>query len=425
GSEVRVTGKPVTLVFEYQDQDGLSVRKAITFEPDSYVFKLAWDVERGGQQLNPTIVWGPALGPVATPPSSYHQRPQAMLYRSGKVERWNAGDLREAPVQEAQFRYVGVDEHYFAVLALPEATSSVARFEPFEVPIPGADERAVFVSWSIRVARPQTSLRFFVGPKDFDILQQTDQELVRTINYGVFSWLAVPLLRALKGINAYVGNYGWSIIILTVLINLLMFPLRHKSVVSMRRMQELQPQIKAIQDRYGKLKTTDPARQKMNVELMNLYREKGVNPASGCLPMALTMPVLFAFYSLLSQAIEIRHAPFALWIKDLSVHDPYYVTPVIMGATMLVQQKMTPTSADPAQQRMMMIMPLVFLFMFLWAPSGLVIYWLFSNLLAIGQQYATNRMIGAAVPVAPRPPAQRQLKKVGGGRTETAGKSGE
>ena len=155
----------------------------------------------------------------------------------------------------------------------------------------------------------------------------------------MFSFLAVPLLRSLKWIDAFVGNYGWSIIILTVLINVAMFPLKHKSVVSMRKMQELQPQVKAIQDRYSKMKMTDPGRSKMNEELMALYREKGVNPASGCVPMLLTMPVLFAFYAMLSVAVEIRGEPWALWIKDLSQHDPYYITPLLMGATMFWQQR--------------------------------------------------------------------------------------
>ena len=161
-------------------------------------------------------------------------------------------------------------------------------------------------------------LRFFAGPKDFDVLEKTDRDLVRAIHFGMFAWLVVPLLRALKWVNGYIGNYGWSIIALTVIINLAMFPLRHKSVVSMRKMQEIQPEVKAIQDRYAKLKMNDPARQKMNVELMNLYRERGVNPASGCVPMLLTLPVLFAFYAMLSVAIELRGAPFVGWIKDLS-----------------------------------------------------------------------------------------------------------
>jgi len=179
----------------------------------------------------------------------------------------------------------------------------------------------------------------------------------------------------------------------------------------MRKMQDLQPEVKAIQDRYAKLKMTDPGRQKMNVELMNLYRERGVNPASGCVPMLLTFPVLFAFYSLLSQAIELRGAPFFGWIHDLSRYDPLFVTPLLMGATMVWQQKLTPTSADPTQQKVMMFMPIMFTFMFLWAPSGLVIYWLVSNVWAIGQQYLTNYMIGPPRARAARPPGERRVKK--------------
>src|SRR5438874_5630422 len=204
---------------------------------------------------------------------------------------------------------------------------------------------------------------------------------------------------------------------------MVMFPLRHKSVVSMRKMQEVQPEVKAIQDRYAKLKMSDPARSKMNVELMNLYRERGVNPASGCVPMLLTLPVLFAFYAMLSVAIELRGAPFIGWIHDLSAHDPLFITPVLMGVTMMIQQRMTPSTADPVQQKMMMVMPVVMTTMFLWAASGLVIYWTVSNIWGIGQQMITNRIIGPAPVRTLRPPAERQVKNakpVGGGKTEQA-----
>ena len=187
------------------------------------------------------------------------------------------------------------------------------------------------MAFSAAFDAPPASLRFFVGPKQFEALRAVDPEFTKVINFGMFAILAVPLLGALQWVNGFVGNYGWSIVILTILINLVMWPLRHKSVVSMRRMQELQPQLKAIQDRYAHLKMTDPARQKMNEEVMALYKAKGVNPASGCVPMLLTLPVLFAFYSLLSQAIEIRGAPFAGWITDLSQHDPWYITPAADG----------------------------------------------------------------------------------------------
>ncbi|PYR26111.1 MAG: hypothetical protein DMF92_19140, partial [Acidobacteria bacterium] len=198
-------------------------------------------------------------------------------------------------------------------------------------------------------------------------------------------------------------------------INAIMFPLRHKSVVSMRKMQEIQPEVKAIQDRYAKLKTADPAKQNMNKELMALYRERGVNPASGCVPMLLTMPVLFAFYSLLTTAIELRGAPFVGWIHDLSSHDPLYITPVAMGLSQLWQQRISPaTGVDPAQQKMMMFMPVLFTGMFLWAPSGIALYWLMSNLWGIGQQYLTNYLIGPPHVRTMRPPAERRMKRVGG-----------
>jgi len=192
----------------------------------------------------------------------------------------------------------------------------------------------------------------------------------------------------------------------------------------MRKMQEIQPEMKAIQDRYKNLKATDPGKQKMNQELMSLYRERGVNPASGCLPMLLTMPVLFAFYSLLSVAIEIRDAPFILWIQDLSQHDPLYVTPILMGVTMVAQQKMTPSTADPMQQKIMMVMPVVFTFMFLWAPSGLVLYWLMSNVWGVGQQIITNRVIGPPPVHNVRPPAERLIKKRGAGKKGKGSRSG-
>jgi YidC/Oxa1 family membrane protein insertase len=207
-----------------------------------------------------------------------------------------------------------------------------------------------------------------------------------------------------------------------VIINAIMFPLRHKSVVSMRRMQEIQPEVKAIQDRYAKYKTTDPAKQKMNQELMALYRERGVNPAGGCVPMLLTFPILFAMWALLSTAIELRGAPFFGWIHDLTAHDPYFVTPVLMGATSFWQQRITPNAGgmDPAQQKMMMFMPIVLTVMFLWLPAGALLYYLVSNVWTIGQQYLTNYLIGPPNIRTTRPAAERRLKRVGGNKDGTS-----
>src|SRR5260221_390121 len=306
---------------------------------------------------------------------------------------------------------------------------SPRRRSPSPPPVPtppGAPpEGAHYVSWSVRAPSLAQGASFFAGPKDFDVLASVDRDLVRSIDFGMFAWLVVPLLRALKWLNVYVGNYGWSLILLTILINLAMFPLRHKSVVSMRKMQEIQPEVKAIQDRYAKLKMSDPARGKMNTELMALYKERGVNPASGCVPMLLTLPVLLAVYSMLSVAIELRGAPFIGQIQDLSAHDPLFIWPVVMGITMFIQQRMTPSTADPMQQKMMLFMPIMMTGMFLWAASGLVIYWTVSNTWGIAQQMITNRIIGPAAKRTVRPPAERQIKSVknvGGGKTSQAAK---
>jgi len=421
--------RAVTLSFDYSDQSGFSVHKTFVIDPQSYVIAFTAQISDGGKAINPVLQWGPGLGDTTHIAGqnrsfgTYLQFSQGILYTDGKVHRLTTANVLQQPTWQGDFPFAGIDDHYFlASLVRPGAVR--ITYQPVTAPMPGQPTlQREMMSFEALLARSAQDVRVFFGPKDFDVLASVDRDLVRTIYYGIFSFLAVPLLHALKWINGYVGNYGWSIIILTFLINVLMFPLKHRSVVSMRKMQALQPQLKAIQDRYAKMKLTDPARQKMQQETMQLYKEKGVNPASGCVPMLLTMPILFAFYAMLSVSIEIRGQSFALWIHDLSQHDPYYITPVLMGLSMLWQQKMTPM-ADPQQAKIMMITPIMFLFFFLWAPSGLVIYWLVSNLLGIAQQYGTNRIIGAPVVKQVRPPAERRVKQAGSGRTDGASKLG-
>jgi YidC/Oxa1 family membrane protein insertase len=422
-TQVQVTTAPATLTFEYQDASGLSARKEFTFTPDApYLITLSATVTQSGREIVPTVHGGPGIGSgiVVSSMGMYSPPPQPIFTRDGKESRISTSDIPEHAAMDGAFGFVGVDDHYFLSAAVPGGQPLHVEYKPLDVPVPATETVAHFVEWSVRYPTAPRNARFFLGPKDLDVLRAVDIDLTRSIHWGYFGWLAVPLLQALKWINGYAGNYGWSIVLLTVIINLAMFPLRHKSVVSMRRMQEIQPEVKAIQDRYAKLKMTDPARQKMNTEMMSLYRERGVNPASGCVPMLLTMPVLLAFYSMLSVAIEIRGAPFIGWIRDLSVHDPLFITPVLMGLTQLVQTKMTPTTADPMQQKMMLFMPLIFMTMFIWAPSGLVLYWTVSNLWAIGQQTLTNRIIGPPVVRGARPAADRKVKNVGGGKTDQA-----
>ncbi len=396
--------EPVTLTFEYEDVAGLRARKQFTLKPQSYELTVSASVSDGDRALNPFVQWGLGLGDVLATGGSSMFMPtrmsEAILSVGGKVERIQAAALATTPRHQGSYEFAGVDTHYFISSAVKPGTAELVYY-PLSVPSKTADASVsrAYVGYDIRFQSSPSgpvNARFYVGPKHFDTLKQTDPDLVRAIWFGMFAFLSVPLLSALNWVHGFIGNYGWSIIALTVIINAAMFPLRHKSNVSMRKMQAIQPQVKAIQDRYKHLKATDPARQKMNTEMMELYRQKGVNPASGCVPMLLTFPVLLAFYSLLSEAIELRNAPFIWWIHDLAAPDPFYVTPILMGASQVLQQKMMPmTGVDPVQQKMMLFMPIIFTFLFITSPAGLALYWFASNVLVIGQQLLTNRMIGA------------------------------
>ena len=410
---------PGTLTFEYRDESGLNARKTFELQPEgkAYVLKVQAAVDLAGASRPVTLDWGPGLGLGYSPDGSSNSYPvRGVQHRNDDVEYLYAADLEEQGRYEGQLLFAGVEDHYFLAVVLPGTERVTVEYRPLTLPVPNnpAATRALI---SFNVSVPGSfSQRFFMGPKDLDILRDVEPQLVRAIDFGMFAALVVPLLLALKWINGFVHNYGWSIVVLTILINLVIFPLRHRSMVSMRKMQALQPEIKAIQERYAKYKLTDPERQKMNQEMMALYKQKSVNPASGCVPMLLTLPVLFAFYAMLSVAIELRGAPFIGWIHDLARHDPYYITPVLMGLTQFWQMRMTPTTADPVQARMFMMMPLIFMVTSLWFPAGLVLYWFVSNLLAIGQQMLTNRLIGAppALPVRTTPPAKGKAPGNGG-----------
>ena len=403
--DMRIDGsaQPASIAFEMETADGLKARKTFDFEPASFIVQFSASVQQAGQPLNPTVEWGPGLGDeIARAQQGSFLRPsylysaQAIFHVDGSVERVASAKIGQALTRDGVFRWGGVDDHYFISALLQPA--GPAHLEYHQVVIPDTTtnppQAAHYVSYAVRLAAPPEKARFYVGPKQLDIMRGIDPEFTRAIYFGMFAFLAAPLLDGLKWVHGFVGSWGWSIIVLTILINLAMFPLRHMSVVSMRRMQEIQPQMKAIQDRYAQYKITDPERQKMNTEVMELYKTHGVNPASGCVPMLLTLPFLFAFYAMLGQAIEIRGEGFLGWITDLSRADPLYITPVLMGLTMFWQQKITPTSADPNQQKMMMMMPLVVTTTMIFAPAGLVIYWLVSNVWGIGQQYLTSYLIG-------------------------------
>jgi len=227
----------------------------------------------------------------------------------------------------------------------------------------------------------------YLGPKDYSILQALNVGLENAVDFGDWlKWLAMPLLITLKFLyNNVVQNYGIAIIILTTLIKIIFWPLGNKSYQSMKEMQKLQPKMAELREKYKDDKN------RLSQEMMALYKAHKVNPMGGCLPMVIQIPVFFGLYKTLLYAIELRHSPLIWWIQDLSAKDPYYITPIIMGGTMFLQQKMTPPAGDPMQAKIMLFMPIIFTVMFLNFPSGLVIYWLFNNIISIGQQYYINK----------------------------------
>ena len=398
--------------FEYRDSAGIQAVKEFHLEPSSYLVTFRASVTAGGRALPAAVVWGGAVGDHLQA-STLVQAAQGLLFESGSPMRLAPKAIASKSDYEGNFRYAGVDDNYFMVTAIDPGASKIT-YQPVTVPPPPGSKTPArtLLSFTIEPKQNPGTLKFFVGPKDIDVLTGIDREFANAINFGRFAVIVVPLLQSLKWVHGYVGNWGWAIVILTVIINLVTAPLRHKQVVSMRKMQEIQPEMKAIQDRYAKLKATDPAKQKMNQEVMALYREKKVNPAAGCVPMLLTFPIMIAMWAVLQVSIELRGAPWFGWIHDLSAPDPFYVLPILMVLTQFLQQRMQPMAgADPAQQKMMMFMPLVLGFIFFSLPAGALLYYVAGTIIGIGQQYLTTRLIGPPVVRTVRPPAERRVKR--------------
>ena len=398
--EVHVGDRPASLTFEFSSEK-IRALKRLVFTPASYKIEVESNVWIGGRASEHFLLWPSGFGDAAVDErTALHQA----LYRSNQKITRLKGDKIETEQQiSGAFDFVGLEDQYFAALFLPDSS------EPFKRILLSRQEhlrengkKELLPRAGVLVSQEDRGrLDLFVGPKDTGILPKVSPALSGVIDYGWFGVVARPLFMGLKVIYGYVRNYGLAIILLTILINLALFPLRYKSMVSAQKMQKIQPHMKAIQEKYKKLKPTDPKRQQMNTEVMALYKEQGVNPLGGCIPLLLQMPFFLAFYNLLSVSIELRQAPFMLWIKDLSIYDHTFILPVLMTISMVVSQRMTPSpSADPVQAKMMLAMPLVFGFMLAFTSSGLVLYWLTSNLVGVGQQFFMNRFGPTALPSA-------------------------
>lgn len=372
------------LRLRWSDGEGNWVEKDVTLGTGR--FGLDVEVRGGGAVGRGGVVIG-STGTPASDTGGYFARLSALVRANGDMERIDAGKVKGGERFGGVVDFAGVEDQYFLKVLLPEGGVE-------EVGVVGEGGGAVVI---VRGAGGVVRGTLYAGPKAHDVLVGYARGLDRTLSFGIFGVLSVGFLAALKWIYSWAGNWGVAIIALTAALRVVLFPLTHKSTVAMRRMQKVQPKMKAIQDRYKDRAKKDPqVRTRMNQEVMALYKQEKVNPMGGCLPLLLQLPILWALYTLFAYAIELRQAPFALWITDLAQKDPTYVLPVLMTASMFVQQKLAPQMGDPAQRRLFLMMPLIFGFMFMSFPAGLVLYWLVNNLLTILQQVLTERLLREA-----------------------------
>jgi YidC/Oxa1 family membrane protein insertase len=404
---------PRTLSFRYADGQ-IEAEKTLTFQPTGLV-SIAVRVMLDGQPVPLRLLWGPGLGNPSEEAKSVRgfEEPKGVALVEGDVERFAPAKLDLTGQRLPAVRWAGIESTYFAAIFIPTKDVAMAAVRPVKLPA-GPDEEPTVASVVLIDASAGTPILLFVGAKDHQALSRLGFGLERVVPVG--DWIGpivVPLMRLLRWVHGQVGNWGWAIVILTILINMVMAPLRHYSIANGMKMSKMQPEMKAIQERYRKVPMMDPRRQKMQEEMGELYGKHGMSMSTqmlvGCLPLLLTMPFLFAFYRVLMISVELRGAPF-LWIPDLSHKDPLYITPVLMGVSMYTMQKMTPTTMDPAQQRIMMLMPLMLTGMFLWAPAGLNLYWLTANLWSLLQQTVEMRLLRPkelAVAPAKRGPKKR------------------
>ncbi len=384
------------LTFSWVSESGIQIEKQYTFQPDSYLIQMAVIIRNGsGQAIIDKLVLGMKNDSGSEKAGYSFSGPSAMI--DNKLEQVKEKKIKDQSEYPGNIKWLAIVDRYFMKGIMPkETTQGIMKL--------ALDDNGVLDCRFIgpeQTIQPGTQALFeyeiFFGPKSMAVLKEAGHDLNRALDFGMFDFIAKPLLWFMNYIYSLIPNYGIAIILMTILIKIVLWPLGSKSYKSMNEMKRLQPLMAEIREKYKHDK------KQMNQEIMSLYRTYKINPMGGCLPMVMQIPVFFALYRMLYQAIELRHAPFFLWINDLSAPDrlfnfgfsipfmqPPYGIPVltvIMGATMLLQQKMSPPPGDPTQAKMMMLMPIVFTVIFINFSSGLVLYWLINNILSIGQQF--------------------------------------
>ncbi|MCH2057011.1 MAG: membrane protein insertase YidC [Thalassotalea sp.] len=377
-------GQPLVVAMQYVDNAGLTVTKTYTFDPSSYSVGLEYQIQNNLSAPASVQMYGQLKQ------SSYVDNSSGLIptYRGAaystkeeRYEKYDFEDIADANLNKTtQGGWVAMLQHYFVSAWIPAQNEANQLYTSYTS---AGDAVIGFKAPTINIDANSTATtlaKFYIGPKDQDALEQLADGLDLTVDYGFLFMISKPLFWLLVQIQSLVSNWGIAIIIITIIVKGAMYPLTKAQYTSMARMRELQPKMQQLKERFG------DDRQKMGQATMELYRKEKVNPAGGCLPILIQMPIFLALYWVFLESVELRHAEFGLWLTDLSSKDPYYVLPVLMGLSMFIMQKMTPmTVTDPMQQKMMQYMPLVFTIFFFWFPSGLVLYWLVSNIISIIQ----------------------------------------
>jgi len=415
------TPDPDGLGVAYDFSDGhTKVHKAFHFAKNSYLSQVETEVTVDGKPSPHMIEWRGGFGDMTLSVPS--DKTVYFDVANNKLVEKTAGDVKNGPLTAGgNYSFAGLADSYFAAVFLPEGTGALQFITYADTVRTPANEKPMPSSGAAISGAEENRFELFVGPKDVDLLKSINPKLEQVVEFGWLSILAKPLFLIVNWFNdRAVHNFGWAIVLVTVAINFVLFPLKFSNMKSMRKMQALKPHIDLINAKYKNIKVTDPKSAEKNQEVMDLYKQHGVNPMGGCFPMLLQLPFFFAFYKVFTVSVEMRGAPW-LWVADLSQPEdimlgpigPLRLLPIIMIATQFYMQKMTPqANTDPSQQKMMMFMPLIFGFMFYKFPSGLVLYYLTSNLVQMAQQWFFNRTetaIEAARSVAP----PKQNKKNG------------
>ncbi|GAB6388870.1 membrane protein insertase YidC [Stutzerimonas marianensis] len=380
--------------------DGVSYTKRFTFERGNYDLGVRYLVDNQGSAPWTGYMFGQLKRDSSGDPSSSTATGTAtylgaaLWTKDEPYTKVSMSDMDDKSLKKSvEGGWIAWLQHYFvtAWIPQPDQTNQVqTRKDSQGNYIIGFTGPAVTVAPG---AQGETSARLYAGPKIQDKLEELSPGLRLTVDYGILWFIAQPIFWLLQNIHALLGNWGWSIIALTIVIKLAFFPLSAASYRSMARMRAVSPRMQALKEQYG------DDRQKMSQAMMELYKKEKINPLGGCLPILVQMPVFLALYWVLLESVEMRQAPWMFWITDLSIKDPYFILPIIMGATMFIQQQLNPTPPDPMQAKVMKLLPIIFTFFFLWFPAGLVLYWVVNNVLSIAQQwYITRKVAGQTAP---------------------------